>query len=78
MGKRKKQLSDVSLENCPEIIDVPYVAFLLKVSDVQVRNLCKSGKIPYFMVGKMYRFTRKDIIRYVYRDDIPDRLKVLC
>ena len=74
MGKRRKP-SDMSLEHCPEIVDVNYVAFLFKISTVQVRNLCKSGELPHFMIGKMYRFTRQDIIRFVYRDNIPENLK---
>ena len=74
----KKELADVSLEHCPEIIDVAYVAFLLKISAVQVRNLCKSGELPHFMCGKMYRFTRQDMIHYVYKDNIPERLRGLC
>lgn len=75
MSSRRKP-TDVSLEHCPDIVDVNYVAFLFKISPAQVRNLCKSGDIPHFMVGKMYRFTRQDIIRYVYRDNIPQNL--LC
>ena len=75
MSARRKP-TEVSLEHCPDIIDVNYVAFLFKISGSQVRNLCKSGQLPHFMIGKMYRFTRQDIIRYVYGDNIPQNL--LC
>lgn len=78
MGAKKKSPSETSLEFCPEILDVAYVAHMLRISKAQVRNLCKNGDLPHFMVGKMYRFTRQDIIKFVYRDNIPERLRNVC
>lgn len=48
-----------------EILTVPDVAELLKISVVGVRRLQQQRKLPFYKVGGSIRFTRSDVMAYL-------------
>jgi excisionase family DNA binding protein len=50
-----------------EVLDTKDVAKILKVSTRTVLRLAERGELPYFRVGDLWRFERKDVDAYIQR-----------
>lgn len=61
-----KEEKKISLENCPEIMDAEQVAEIFHVSTRTIYALTKSGDINSFAIGKLRRYTKRSVFRYVY------------
>ena len=59
----------MSIENDPalELLTIPEVATLLKLSVPGVRRLQQRRLIPFFKVGGRIRFARNDIVAYLHK-----------
>lgn len=44
-----------------EVLDSREAALYLKVSVPSLRNMCSSGQVPYFKLGKRNRYRREDL-----------------
>lgn len=54
--------------NPGEALDAKDVAKILKVSYRTVLRLAERGELPYFRVGDLWRFERKDIDEFIKRN----------
>ena len=50
-------------------LTVKEVANYLKCSEWLIRDLCKKKKIPYFMVGNMYRFRKNKLEEWIRKEE---------
>ena len=50
-----KEIVFTRWEDVPVVIDLPYLAIILKLSYVHLTNLCKKGQLPAFKVGDSWR-----------------------
>jgi excisionase family DNA binding protein len=59
----------MSIESVPalELLTIPEVARILKISSPSVRRLQQQRHIPFFKVGGRIRFTRGDIVTYLQK-----------
>jgi excisionase family DNA binding protein len=62
-------LTFMSIETDPslELLTIPEVARLLKISVPSVRRLQQQRSIPFFKVGGRIRFERSDIVAYLQK-----------
>ena len=60
-GDNMKELI-TSWEKVPVVIDIGYVANLLRVSIETVRKACINGSLPAFKVNGMWRINKKDLM----------------
>jgi excisionase family DNA binding protein len=51
-----------------EALDAKDVARMLKVSYRMVLRLAERGELPYFRVGDLWRFERKDVEEFIKRN----------
>jgi excisionase family DNA binding protein len=51
-----------------EALDAKDVARMLKVSYRTVLRLAERGELPYFRVGDLWRFERKDVEEFIKRN----------
>ena len=51
-----------------EVLDPKGVAGILKVSTRTVLRLAERGELPYFRVGDLWRFQKKDVDAYIERN----------
>jgi len=51
-----------------EALDANDVARMLKVSYRTVLRLAERGELPYFRVGDLWRFERKDVEEFIKRN----------
>lgn len=61
-------MSEDDANNPDEALDAKDVARLLKVSYRTVLRLAERGELPYFRVGDLWRFERKDIEDFIQRN----------
>jgi len=54
-------------ETLDEALDPKDVARILKVSTRTVLRLAERGELPYFRVGDLWRFERKDVEAFIKR-----------
>ena len=48
----------------PLVVDIPYVAELLKCSGKTIQRECQSGRLKAFKVGEMWRIRKDNLIAY--------------
>lgn len=65
---RYNSLSEDEHFDLDEALDANDVARLLKVSYRTVLRLAERGELPYFRVGDLWRFERKDIEEFIKRN----------
>jgi excisionase family DNA binding protein len=53
-----------------ELLTIPEVATLLKISGVSVRRLQSDRRIPFFKVGGSVRFAKDDIVAYLKKQRV--------
>ena len=51
-----------------EALDAKDVARMLKISYRTVLRLAERGELPYFRVGDLWRFERKDVEEFIKRN----------
>jgi len=51
-----------------EVLDAKDVARMLKVGYRTVLRLAERGELPYFRVGDLWRFERKDVEEFIKRN----------
>jgi excisionase family DNA binding protein len=61
----------------PEIRDVEGAATLLAVSSSTIYSLARQGKIPATRVGREWRFSRTNLIRWVANGSQADQVAAL-
>jgi excisionase family DNA binding protein len=63
----------MSIEAAPttELLTVPEVAALLKISILSVRRLQQRRQIPFVKVGGSVRFNRTDVAAYLDKQRVP-------
>jgi excisionase family DNA binding protein len=68
----KKMLGHVISSNAKEkifeketLMSVKEVAAFTKVNTSVIYNKCAAGEIPFFKVGKLYKFKKEDILRWL-------------
>ena len=49
-------------------LDAKDVAKILKVSSRTVLRLAERGELPYFRVGDLWRFQRKDVMEFIEKN----------
>lgn len=60
---------DETVNPDPDVsLDAKDVAKLLKVSSRTVLRLAERGELPYFRVGDLWRFQRKDVDAFIERN----------
>ena len=60
-----KEIVFTRWEDVPVVIDLPYLAIILKLSYVHLTNLCKKGQLPAFKVGDSWRVEKGDLIEWI-------------
>ena len=53
------------LERFDDVLTLKEVAEYLKISTDSVKNLVKVGLLECFRVGRLYRFTKEDILKFL-------------
>ena len=61
----KKTAPIVGWEQVPVIIDLPYVAVILGANPEVIRRYLASGKIRGFKVGREWRITKDELMKFV-------------
>jgi excisionase family DNA binding protein len=46
-------------------MDVPAVALMAGTSEQHIQSLCRQARIPYYRVGKFYRFNSGEVRRWL-------------
>lgn len=64
MPKKKNQDYIYNWDEVPLILDIPSLMQLLGCSREKIRLECKSGRLPAFKVGDMWRVRKDDFIAY--------------
>lgn len=54
-----------AMENYPEIMTVKEVARYFRVSSKTIYEAVRKGMLRSFQVGRLYRFHRKDVLRWM-------------
>jgi len=68
-----KPLASSSIENDIEIMSVKEVAQFLNIDANIIYAKCAKGDIPFFKIGKGYRFKKADIHKWVQKQkEIPE------
>lgn len=62
-GDNMKELI-TNWECVPVVVDIGFVANLLRISPETVRKACIAGKLPAFKVESMWRINKKDLMVY--------------
>ena len=57
----------IEISTALELLTIPEVARLLKISVPSVRRLQQQRRIPFFKVGGRIRFERNDIVAYLQK-----------
>jgi len=52
--------------NMPEIMNLTEVASVLRIRRAVAWRLAKSGKLPFFRVGKAYRVTCESLEKFIH------------
>lgn len=65
MSAKIKQRPPTTWAREAPILDPDRVALLLGITETQVRYLARSGKLPAFKVGKLWRFEKEALMRFV-------------
>jgi len=74
--KLKEQKSQpVTPKITPEILTVLEVSRYLKVHPITVYRLLRQGRIPAFRVAGSWRFTMKDLERWIDSQKLPETRK---
>lgn len=58
-----------SLLNGDQVVSIDEMAAILKISVPTIRRLVKADAIPYFKLGKAYRFVPADVIASLQRNE---------
>ena len=53
------------LDKYDDVLTLKEVAEYLKISTDSVKNLVKVGLLECFRVGRLYRFTKEDILKFL-------------
>jgi excisionase family DNA binding protein len=61
-------LAEDDVSGLNEALDANDVARMLKVSYRTVLRLAERGELPYFRVGDLWRFERKDVEEFIKRN----------
>jgi excisionase family DNA binding protein len=57
--------------NMPEIMNLTEVASVLRIRRAVAWRLAKSGKLPFFRVGKTYRMMRANLEKFIIEGGKP-------
>lgn len=69
----KTQVTPVHIDDDCEIMTVKQVATYLNLDPNIIYNKCSKGDIPYFKIGKGYRFKKVEIIKWAEKQkELPD------
>lgn len=62
----------MSVDSIPafELLTIPEVAGLLRVSVPTVRRLQEQRRIPFIKIGGSVRFTKSDVVSYVEQERV--------
>jgi excisionase family DNA binding protein len=66
-------LAEDEVSGLNEALDANDVARMLKVSYRTVLRLAERGELPYFRVGDLWRFERKDVEDFIKRNKQPGK-----
>jgi len=61
-------LTEDETSGSDEALDANDVARMLKISYRTVLRLAERGELPYFRVGDLWRFERKDVEEFIKRN----------
>jgi excisionase family DNA binding protein len=61
-------LTEEGTSDTNEVLDANDVARILKIGYRTVLRLAERGELPYFRIGDLWRFERKDIEEYIRRN----------
>jgi excisionase family DNA binding protein len=61
-------LAEDEVSGPTEALDANDVARMLKVSYRTILRLAERGELPYFRVGDLWRFERKDVEEFIKRN----------
>jgi excisionase family DNA binding protein len=66
-------LAEDETSDLTEALDANDVARILKVSYRTVLRLAERGELPYFRVGDLWRFERKDVEEFIKSNKQPGK-----
>ena len=61
----------MNIESTPTIMKTRDIAILLDLSPDTVNDMARRGVLKGFKSGNQWRFRRKDIERFIERDQVP-------
>ena len=61
-------MAEDAVQDPNDVLDPKGVAGILKVSTRTVLRLAERGELPYFRVGDLWRFQKKDVDAYIERN----------
>ena len=64
MRPRKPIIIYKSWDELPLLLDVAVLSILTGLGDQRIRQLCKSGELPAFQVGKKWLVEKEDFIAW--------------
>ncbi len=64
----KKTTTIYNWDQVPIVINLPYVAVILKANPEVVRRYLASGKLKGFKVGREWRVSKKELMAFVGED----------
>jgi excisionase family DNA binding protein len=65
LSNRQTKIADEKEE---EFMNVKDVTRFIKVESAVIYAACNKGEIPYLKVGKMYKFKKADVLKWVEKD----------
>ena len=60
--------SKLCWEEMPDVMTVPEVACMLRVSTDHLYDLAAQAKIPYLRVGRVLRFSKPQLLQWMQRE----------
>lgn len=59
-----------------DVLDAMEASALLRIHDVTLRRLAASGEIPARKVGRIWRFSREALLKWLEGDEQPEKQKL--
>ena len=63
--RRRQGMSKDIQDNLSDIMTLPEVAKLLRISERNLGDMCKAKTIPSYKLGNLWRFNRRDLDEFI-------------
>lgn len=68
MERRRRKMAKkipTSWDDVPLVLDIPYIAFMLGLSNERVRQLLANGSIKGIKIDKIWRINKADLMSFL-------------